>query len=243
MPSPMVLARSIAISLAVSGPAFAAAVPVSGQSIEVRHDHDPWGSCEGVLTISADGIRYDTDEDEHARAWDWVDIQGFDRKSATAFSILTYEDLVWHAGLDRNFDFDVIPGGGELSEAAFATIAANLARPVTDRVPRAIDAEYEVPAKHLHAFGGCEGVLRFGPDWIVYDTDHAEDRRSWNRHTQLVSVWSPNPYEIELRVIEEDRSEFDKEARFTFQLKERIDSDYYDSLRRAVLLGRALPTR
>jgi hypothetical protein len=211
---------------------------VSAQTLEVRHDHDPWGGCEGELTITAEGIRYETDKEEHSRSWNWVDIQGFDRKSATEFSVLTYEDLTWHAGLDRNFDFTTLPGTIGLDETAFTTIATAVARPVTDRVIRAIDAEYQVRVKHLHVFGGCEGTLRFGPDWIVYDTDHAEDARSWRRDTHIANVWSSNEFELELRILEENQRAFDKATRFTFQLKEPLDKDYYERLRREYLLAR-----
>lgn len=216
--------------------AFSASAPA--QSLRVRHDHDPWGGCEGELSISEAGIRFEAEKVDHSRSWSWSDIQGFDRKSPTEFSILTYEDLLWHAGLDRNYDFTTLPGESGLGESAFETIRSMVARPVTDRIPRTIEVEYQVPVKHLHVFGGCEGTLKFGAEWIVYETDHAEDRRSWRRDADIASVWSSNEFELELRVLEENQRAFDKATRFTFQLKEPLDREFYETLRREYLLAR-----
>ena len=217
---------------------IALSVSLSAQTLVVRHDHDPWGSCEGELIVTDEGIRYEGDKQEHSRDWRWVDIQGFDRKSPTRFSVLTYEDLAWHGGLDRNYDFATPPGEAGLSEPTFDSIASMLARPVTDRVLRTIQADYQIRVKHLHVFGGCEGILSFGPDWIVYETDHPEDRRSWRRNAHIANVWSTNEFELEVRVLEENRRAFDKARRFTFQLKEPLDGDYYERLRREYLLAK-----
>ena len=210
----------------------------SAQGLQVRHDHDPWGSCEGELIVTVDGIRYEADKEEHSRVWSWSDVQGFDRKSATEFSLLTYEDLTWHVGLDKNYDFTTLVNGEALDPSVFEMIGDRISRPITDRIPRTVEAEYQVEVKHLHVFGGCEGTLTFGSDWIVYETDHTEDARSWRRDTHVANVWSSNPYELELRILEENQRAFDKATRFTFQLKEPLDQPYYETLRRKYLLAR-----
>ena len=218
--------------------AMAIAQPALSQGVKVRHDHDPWGACEGELTVTDAGIEYVTEKEDHRRSWAWIDIQGFDRRSPEAFTVLTFEDLKWHFGLDREFDFTVIPGGMALSDVLFERIRTNVVRPVTDRLPAAIDAEYRVAVKHLHVFGGCEGWLTFGVEWVVYETDHTSDARQWRRDEHIVSIWSSNPFELELSVFEEDRRAFDKTRRFTFQLKETLDRPYYEKLRRQFLLSR-----
>ena len=216
---------------------FFAAPLFSAQVLDVRHDHDPWGSCQGQIRIDDEGIRYEANKPEHSREWTWLDIQGFDRRSPDRFSVLTYEDLRWHLGLDRHFNFTVLPGQSGLDESTFQIVVERLARPATDRIPRPLEAEYEVAVKHLHLFGGCEGTLKFGPEWIVYATKHEEDARSWRRD-QIANVWSSNSFELELRILEENRRAFDKATRFTFQLKEQIDLTYYETLRRKFLLAR-----
>ena len=212
------------------------ALPAFAQTVKVRHDHDPWGACEGELVISEDGIQYRTDKEDHLRTWEWIDVQSFDRWSPERFSVLTYEDLKWHLGLDRNFDFNVLPGEVGLEETAFAIIEQNVIRPVTDRIPRIEESEYQVPVKHVHVLGGCEGVLTFGKDRIIYETAHTEDARSWRRDKHVANVWSSNPFELELRVFEENRRAFDKATRFLFQLKEPLDIGFYERLRREFLI-------
>ena len=132
----------------------------------------------------------------------------------------------------------MLEGEAGLPDTAFERIRANVIRPVTDRTPRGIDAEYIVPVKHLHVFGGCEGWLSFGTEWVVYETDHAEDARAWRRDRHIANVWSSGPFELELRIFEENRRAFDKAKRFTFQLKEPLDVAYYERLRREFLLAR-----
>ena len=210
---------------------------VSAQGLQVRHDHDPWGSCEGELEITSDGIRYEPIEGDHDRTWTWVDIQNFDRRSPDEFSLLTYEDFVWHLGLDRAFDFTVLAGESTLDDASFARIRANLSRPVIDRMVLQIEPEYQVAVKHLHLLGGCDGVLTFGEDWVVYETDHEQDARTWGRD-ELASLWSSGSFELELRVLEKDRRAFSTTSTFKFQLKAPLNRDYYELLRREFLLRR-----
>ncbi|MFQ5739983.1 MAG: hypothetical protein ACE5JX_13330 [Acidobacteriota bacterium] len=130
-----------------------------------------------------------------------------------------------------------MPGQPPLSEKTFRSIVRHLGRPVTDRIARTFRAEYQVAVKHLHTFGGCEGTLYFGPDWIVYETAHKEDARTWRRELEVESVWSMNRYQLELHIFEGNERGFDKTRRFRFQLKEPLDEAYYQQLRREFLPG------
>ncbi len=105
-------------------------------------------------------------------------------------------------------------------------------------VGRRIEAEYQVPVKHLHTFGGCEGALYFSKDWIVYETDHPKDARTWKRNRDVESVWSLNRFQLEVHVFEENKRASDKTRRFRFQLKEPLDESYYEQLRREFFPGR-----
>lgn len=220
----------VAAFIGVSGSLFAQTLPVS-------HDHNPWGKCEGELTIGEDGIRYRSDtEEKHNRDWTWPDIQTVDRRSSEQFSILTYQDQKWLLGKDRSWNFTLLdPQSEGLSEELFGVIMARLERPVVNREARNIDAEYEVPVKHLHTFGGCEGVLRFGRDWIVYATDDQRDQRSWRRQVEIVNIWSTGRYDLEIEVYEREGGDLLRTRRFRFQLKRPLDEEYYDQLRRQML--------
>ena len=100
---------------------------LAARALHVRHDHDPWGSCTGELTITPNGVRYHSeDKKEHSREWAWTDIQTVDRLSVDRFSILTYEDQKWLLGRDRPWDFTVLdPEAGGLTDQLFEVIRKN----------------------------------------------------------------------------------------------------------------------
>lgn len=216
---------------------FLSAGSLLADTFRVRHDHDPWGSCTGQITVGENGIEYRSDDkQEHSRQWTWLDIQTVDRRSPHQFTILTYQDQKWLLGQDRPWNFNAVdPGAVGLDDQLFSVIMKHLERPVVNRQAREIDPEYEVPVKHLHTFGGCEGVLQFSRDWVVYDTDHEKDRRSWRRDTEVANVWSTGPYDLEIEVHERDGGDLLRTRRFHFQLKRPLDQEYYSQLRRAML--------
>lgn len=205
--------------------------------LQVRHDHDPWGACVGELSITAEGIRYTSAEKpEHDRQWTWLDIQTVDRRSPERFTILTYEDQRLLLGRDRPWDFTVVePSSGVLDDALWAVITEHLKRPVIDRMVPRVQPAYEVPVKHLHTLGGCEGVLQFTPNWIIYRTDHPEDQRSWRRDREVLSVLSTGRYDLEVEVYEKEGQDLLHTRRFRFQLKQPLDERFYRELRRALV--------
>ena len=206
-----------------------------GQRIKVRHDHDPWGGCEGELVITDSGIEYRSEKEKHNRNWSWTDMQTLDRFSPQRFTILTYADQEIFLGRDQPFDFTVLGGEG-LDDQVFAFLVEKLPRPVVDRNPAEEEAvEYEVPVKHLHTWGGCEGVLRFSKERINYQTDHKKDARSWRRDREVVGVWSVNRFDLEIQVYEREGEDFNRTRNFRFQLKQPLDEIYYSQLRREFL--------
>lgn len=207
----------------------------AASTLRVSHDHDPFGRCHGELTFGDGGIEFVSDKPEHSRSWSWVDIQSFDRRSDRRFSILTWEDQFWKPGLDRSYDFTVSPGGDPLDEATFERVRRGLQGLVTDRLPRPIKAEYSVPVKHLHRLGGCQGTLHFSVEWIVFESEQPGESRTWRRGRDVESFWSPDPYQLEVHVFEENPESFGRNRRFRFRLKERLDHDFYLRLRRETL--------
>ena len=204
-----------------------------GETMRVRHDHDPWGKCEGKLIIDQEGIEYrSAKKEDHNRKWVWPDIQSVDRKSQSRLSVLTYEDQKLRLGQDRVFDFELLSADQAFSDRTLSLISGKLKKPVTDRVTDPIDADYQVPAKHKHALGGCEGTLYFGAEHIVYDSDDASDSRTWKKDRDVANVWSANRFDLEIRTFEENRRNFDKMRVFRFQLKEPLNQAYYEKLRR-----------
>ena len=204
-------------------------------SFKVRHDHNPWGECIGEMTVSESGIKFESEDEEHSFDRDWTGIQSLDRKTAMEFTILSYEDRKWLAGRDRALGFTVVEGDG-LQDEVFNLILQNFPGPVVDRVVSNIDdILYEISVKHLHTFGGCEGLLQFGPEKIVFDSHNEEDSRSWRIDTEITGVWSSGAYDLDITVREGRGLDSGSDRRFRFQLKRPIDEDFMFRLRRQIL--------
>ena len=190
-----------------------------------------WPDALGELRITDERIEF-VQPGKPEKGWQvsYPDVQHLDRVSRTELVILTYEDQRWKFGRDRQFRFALT--SGELSDELFETIRQRLNKPATDRVvPEVSQAAYLLPAKHLHTLGGCEGRLVFTPNTIYFQTDHAEDARSWKLASEVQSAWSAHPYHLEIHVYENNRREFSQTRIFNFALKEPLDPAFYRSLK------------
>lgn len=206
---------------------------LSGQTLTVTLKKRLWPDGHGKILIGEKAIAYEASKKDESRTWEYPDIQYFDRLSPTEFVILTYEDQRLALGRDRQFHFVVTEG--ELDDELFRTIAARLGKPVTNRfVPEQVAAEYSVPAKHLHTFGGCEGVLKFSGDTIYYITEHREDAREWKLGRDAQSVWSADPYQLEVHAYDNNRREFSRTRIYNFQLKKALNQVFYRNLKRKI---------
>jgi hypothetical protein len=166
----------------------------------------------------------------HSLAWTWDDIQYFDRISPREFVVLTYQDDWRFLGRDREYRFRL--AHGELTDALFEFISRHMNRPVTDRVPpHQIAAVYTIPVKHDRAFRGSEGELEFTNDTISYVTKDKGDGRTWYMDRDIVSVWSDDPYRLEIRAYENNRREFSRTATYKFDLKRKLDPEFYRKLK------------
>ena len=203
---------------------------LSGQNLTVTLKKRFWPDGHGKVQIGEKAITYEASKKDESWTWEYPDIQYIDRISIKEFVILTYEDRRLAFGRDRQFHFVVTEG--ELDDGLFRTITARLGKPVTDRVvPAQVAAEYSVPAKHLHTFGGCEGVLKFAGDTIYYVTEHREDAREWKLGRDVQSVWSADSYQLEIHAYDNNRREFSRTRVYNFQLKEALNQDFYRNLK------------
>ncbi len=199
-------------------------------TFEVIHKKRFWQDGRGEILISAEGIAFRAAEEKNSRRWAYSDIQYFDRVSEQEFVVLSYEDEKWKLGRDRQFHFVVT--SGKLTDALFASISERLGRPVTDRVFRKpAETAFEVPVKHLHGFGGCEGMLVFTPETVSYSTEHVKDARVWRLDRDVESVWSSSPYHLELHVYDNNRREFRRTRVYKFDLKQPLDPARYRDLK------------
>jgi hypothetical protein len=199
-------------------------------TFEVIHKKTAWPDGKGEIRITADAIEFHAKDEKRSRRWEYQDIQYFDRLSPTEFVLLTYEDVGWQFGRDRQYRFALT--SGELSEETFDRISAKIGRPVTNRAFETPAAPtYEIEVKHLHRLGGCEGVLLFTEEVITYETERKKDAREWLLDRDVQSVWSAGPYQLELHVYENNRGSFSKTRIYKFDLKERLNAEFYRKLK------------
>ena len=189
-----------------------------------------WPDGHGVLVVSDDAIEFRTHDDKNSRRWSYQDIQYFDRVSRQEIIVLTYEDSGWKLGRDRQFRF--VLSEGEFTAALFDQVSRGIGRPVTNRVFEVTEeVEAELPVKHLHALGGCEGTLLFTDNEVYYRTSHARDARQWQLRRDVDSVWSHDRYHLELHVYDNNRREFSRAKVYKFDLKRPLDPEWYRGLK------------
>ncbi len=206
------------------------AQPLTAQILGVKHEKSLWRDGRGTIEITDNGIEYTSKNKKERRTWPYRDIQHFDRISSKEFTLLSYEDASLLLGRDKSYRFVITEG--ELTDAVFQKIADRMDKPVTNReVPDNGETLYALQVKHSHTFGGCEGVLHFTDGSIYYTTEHATDTRAWRFGRDIQSVWSSDPYQLEIHVYENNRREFSKTRRYNFQLKEPLDQAVYRKLK------------
>jgi len=203
---------------------------LAAQTFDVIHKKPFWPDGRGRVEINEEAIAFEARDKESSRRWTYTDIQHFDRISTKEFVILSYEDEKWKLGRDRTFHF--VLTSGELTDDVMQAVARRLGKPVTERVIGEVAApRYELPAKHLHSFGGCEGRLLFTDDAVFYSTEEAKDAREWQFARDVQAVSSIDPYQIEFRVFENNRREFSRSRVYKFALKQPLDPTFYRDLK------------
>jgi hypothetical protein len=222
--------RGIFLSLLALGSTL---YPVFAEEIrfQVKHDHG-LRSCRGELVFRDDGVEYLTSNKEDARTWNYVDIQQLGLKSDKKISVVTYEDRKLQFGKDKLFNFELTEGS--IPPALAGALQTRLTKPLVSAViPVLPAARYQLPVKHQHALGGCQGSLEIGEHEIVYKTSHSSDSRIW-RYDQLTSIGSTGPFQLRLSSMERTGGEYGAEKNFIFDLKRRLDQEIYDFLWRKV---------
>ncbi|MCA9645465.1 MAG: hypothetical protein KC492_32455 [Myxococcales bacterium] len=203
----------------------------AAEPFEVVRKSPFWRDQHGTLRIEDAQVCFAPKGNEaEARCWSYTDIQHLDWVSPTRLDLLSYEDVAWKLGRDRLYRFELVEG--ELSEALFSQMRSRSGKPVTDRVPAAAPAGEEgLPAKQLKIFGGSEGQLFLSPEQIVYRTDAKEQARAWRMDSEVESVWSSDPYRIEVHVYEGSEGAFRQPKVYKFELKKPLDRELYRRLK------------
>jgi hypothetical protein len=94
-------------------------------------------------------------------------------------------------------------------------------------IPELPPAKYQLPVKHQHTLGGCQGTLEIGEQQVVYKTSHQSDSRVW-RYEDLSSIGSTGRFQLRLTTMERTGGEYGAEKNFIFDLKRHLEPEVYD---------------
>ncbi len=203
----------------------------AAQVFEVEIDKPLWFGRKGSVEFGDTGISFQPPgKKAETVSWAYRDIQFFDRVSRKEFRLLSYEDVAWKLGRDRGYDFEIT--SGELSDALFEQVTARIGKPATDRVVvEPANVQQELPAKHITTLGGSQGTLYFAPERIVYSSEAEERSREWILDRDIHSVWSSDPYRLEVHAYEGNPGAFRKPRVYKFALKQPLDAEFYRGLK------------
>ncbi|MBI3950292.1 MAG: hypothetical protein HY314_07550 [Acidobacteria bacterium] len=220
------------VLMILATPFFFAPTLVSAQSFEFPVElQRTLKNSRGTLIITPEQIEYKATEpkdSKDSRTWRYVDIRQIKVAAPTILEIATYEDAKRLLGRDRVFTFRLLEG--EVTPEISALLMEKATRPVVTSVMPATEGEpvFEIPVKHLHTLGGCEGVLRIYPDRVTYEsTTKPSDSRYW-RYADIQSFGWPTRFRFEITTYENKTG--GPTRTFNFELKEDFPALAYDYL-------------
>jgi hypothetical protein len=183
------------------------------------------GHRDGELIISDKGVEYRaTKREKESRAWSYGEIRLFELLSPTKVRIWTYHDRKLRLDTDESLTFKIIEGQIEPSVSDF--VRERISRPFVTSIVASEQAEIaQIPVKHSHRFGGCEGILKVYADTLVYESKTGHDSRSW-RWIDIRSVGRPDIYRFDVETFEPQTGASSRT--FNFVLKEQMDGRIYD---------------
>ncbi len=160
--------------------------------------------------------------------WPYDDIQQIVLSPQKVILLLYRDRAPWLLGVDKEYELRLAPGQdlkplyGMLKDKLDKRLVAAIADPD-------IAVTWEIPAKRLGLFKGAEGVLKFGPDALVFETPSKNQSRTW-RMQDIDNVSSSGPFELTLTTHERAVTHYGSRTVFTFQLKRPLETKRLDLL-------------
>ena len=182
------------------------------------------GKRDGHLIISEKGIDYRSRNDKDSRSVSYTDIKLVEILSPTEIRIWTYQNRKLLLGRDESLSFKVIDG--ELDQKLSDFLRSRISRAFVTQFTEEEGAPVaQTAVKHLHRFGGCQGILKIFPDRLVYEAADRHDSRSW-RWNDIRAVSRPDFDRIEVLTFEPQIGAPNRS--FNFVLKEDLSERVYD---------------
>jgi hypothetical protein len=206
-----------------------AAPALRAQEFTMRHDHVR-KSGAGILRFTSAGLGWteEVKHSEHSRSWRWAQIQRLEL-SPVRVRVLTYDDVGWQLGRDREYQFEGLPKGAaaQLYPLLAGILDQRFAAQVADPVPAPL---WETPAKLLLGRRGSNGTLKAAADRMVFDGGETGESRTW-RIRDIQQVASSGPFDLTLTTLQGENR---------LQLKQPLPEDRFNALWQTVEEARGL---
>ena len=204
----------------------AAAAPAT---IAVRHTHLRKGGV-GELRIGESSISFHEigKKQMHSREWPYVEIQQL-TVAQDYIRIVTYEDVRWKLGSDREYAFDQLPEG--TAQRVLDAVRGRIdERRLVVAIPHLpANATWQVKAKLLEGRSGTNGTVLASDGAIVYKSEKPDASRTW-QFRQIENVSRSGPFDLTITTFERDGSRFEGRRDYRFQLKEELTEERYNAL-------------
>ncbi|HUS06192.1 MAG TPA: hypothetical protein VMZ52_07850 [Bryobacteraceae bacterium] len=198
-------------------------------TIPVRHRHVRKGAA-GELRLGGSSLAFQESgkRQGHSRDWAYDEIQQL-YVSRESVRILTYEDVAWKLGKDREYEFDELPEGAAQRILGSVRGQMDERRVVAAMPDLSIQPGWQVKAKLLAGRRGSEGIVLVGQDSIVYQSGEREASRTWH-FRQIENISSSGPFDLTITTFEQAGARYAGRRDFRFQLKTELSQERYNAL-------------
>jgi hypothetical protein len=203
------------------------ALQINAQEFRYKVQQDRLiGHRDGELIISTDDVEFRAKKEKDSLSWTYGEIKLVEILSPTRVRIWTYQNRKLLLGQEESLNFKIVEGGIDQQVSDF--LRERISRPLVTSLTKeetGSAALAQTPVKHLHRWGGCQGVLKVYTDSLIYEAQDGHDSRSW-RWTDIRAVGRPDIDRFEVLTFE---PQFGGPKRsFNFILKEPLADKTYD---------------
>lgn len=223
-------AIGIAALLLASLPAFAAEYTFNVRHERLLKDHS------ATLTIGEDRISFLQIDPKGNKPpakldrgdWSYGELQQLLIGDGRIIVLLYKDRSLLLAGVDREYEFYLTPGQ-DLSPAIAMLKRLLDRRLVIASAAGNLQSDDTTPAKISGAFRGAQGLLKLGPDSVVFETSAKGQSRTW-RLADISNVSSADPYQLTLITHERAKSHYGNMRDYSFQLSRPVGQKWAGDL-------------
>lgn len=183
---------------------------------------------KGEIKIFSDRIEFITQNSKQSVTWDYNIIRMVEVLSPKKLRLYSYEDQVWLFGKDKQFTFQIVKG--ELDYKLVDFLRSRVKRPFVVAFAQADATDNllaEIPVKHFHRLGGCQGTLKIYQNKLVFTTPDGHDSREW-LWADIQTLSHPDQWQLELTSYEPEIGVSSRSYRFA--LKEALSEKLYEQI-------------